>query len=163
MKDSATVAAALLALAVASRNAAEALTQPEVAPAPPNGRQATGYVDGRAVQIQLVSIGNGFELRDDVALAFGSMRDAARWDSVTLVVNSAFRTFEQQAALRALYESGKGALAAKPGYSNHEGGTAADIESDSGRNAAFQWLTANASAYGFKRTVASEPWHWEFV
>lgn len=51
-----------------------------------------------------------------------------------------------------------------PGRSMHEQGKALDIKSGgalitSRSNAAFQWLAANASRYGFYN-LPSEPWHW---
>ena len=51
-----------------------------------------------------------------------------------------------------------------PGRSMHERGLALDIKSGgalitSRSNPAYQWLAANASAYGFFN-LPSEPWHW---
>jgi hypothetical protein len=48
-----------------------------------------------------------------------------------------------------------GNLAAKPGYSNHQSGRALDLSVSS-------WLVNNAARFGFKRTVPSEAWHYEF-
>lgn len=136
---------------------------PDTPPPAPAGRVAQGHVNGQLVDLVLVTIdAAGHELRADAAAAFGAMRDAAAAAGVALQVNSAFRTFEQQAALYAQYVAGTGNLAAPAGWSNHEGGVAVDVESGSGTNAAFNWLTANASSYRFKRTVVSEPWHWEY-
>jgi LAS superfamily LD-carboxypeptidase LdcB len=129
----------------------------------PSSRSVVGHLDGHPVMLQLVPIGGCFELDQAPGFAFLQLQAAAASDGVTLQVNSAFRTFEQQAALRALYDAGKGNLAAQPGYSNHEDGRAVDLESAGGTNAAFHWLTANAAAWGFQRTVSSEPWHWEYV
>jgi hypothetical protein len=46
-------------------------------------------------------------------------------------------------------------LAAAPGYSNHQSGRALDLTVSS-------WLANNAARFGFKRTVPSEAWHYEF-
>ena len=127
-----------------------------------------GYINGKPVQLQLVDIGvdakgNRLYLRADVVGAWEAMKAAAEAAGIQLQVNTAFRTFEAQAVLRALYEAGHGALAAEPGYSPHEAGIAVDLESAGGTNAAFAWLTVNALRFGWKRTVPSEPWHWEYV
>lgn len=125
-------------------------------------RVETGYVDGHAYQLPLVSIGDDQWLRQDAAAAFKAMRSAAIAAGVTLQVNSSFRTWAQQAALYAKSLVG-GAAAAAPGYSNHQSGVALDLESAGGTNAAHAWLTNNAQRFRFYATVAGEPWHWEFV
>lgn len=48
----------------------------------------------------------------------------------TMQINSTVRYTEEQRALRAKYEAGKGALAARPGSSPHEFGRAIDIQRD---------------------------------
>lgn len=79
-------------------------------------------------------------------------------DAVTGV---GFRTREQQAAARARYLAGQGALAAPPGQSFHEQGEAFDISSS--------WLAANPTAqpwlerHGFTWDVGGEPWHAHYV
>lgn len=122
----------------------------------------TVQLRGAAVTLELEAIGSGYALRRDAAAAFLLMQSAAAAEGLSLKVNSAWRSNEEQAALYALFLSGKGNLAAPVGWSNHEAGTAVDVESDSGRNAEFFWLTKNAARFGFYRTVPSEPWHWEF-
>lgn len=124
--------------------------------------QTWGYINGTKVRLELASIGGGKQLRTDAAAAFIRMREAARVAGVDLHVNSAFRSWAKQAELYALFQAG-GNLAAEPGYSNHQGGVAVDIESANGTNAAYHWLVANAARFGFRRTVASEPWHWEYA
>ena len=51
-------------------------------------------------------------------------------------------------------------MAAKPGHSNHQAGTALDLLLDAPET--FDWLQANAKRFGFVRTVRKEPWHWEY-
>ena len=130
---------------------------------PSNPLQA--YVGGKPVNVALVVIDDkGHLLRRDAADAFTQMRAAAAAGGVQLVVESAFRTFDQQAALYNAYTSGQRTdVAAPPVWSNHQGGTALDLVTERGTNAAYAWLVANAHLYGFKRTVPSEPWHWEFL
>lgn len=124
--------------------------------------KAYGYVRGVRVELDLQPIPDGKLMRADAAAAFTRMAAAAAADGVQLHVNRAFATWEQQKVLYDRYLAGAGALAAEPGWSNHQGGIAADIESGAGTNAAFKWLTANAARFSFRRTVPSEPWHWEY-
>ena len=67
----------------------------------------------------------------------------------------------------------KGSLCANPGTSNHGWGKAVDIGGccgvNSGTGAAFDWLTTNASRYGWNHPAWAqaggskpEPWHWEY-
>lgn len=70
-------------------------------------------------------------------------------------ITSAYRTREQQAALYDAYKAGRGNLAAPPGRSFHELGLALDARGGP------EWEAA-MSRNGWRRTVASEPWHWEF-
>lgn len=154
----------LLLLVLSSRSSSSSPPASDAAPGPAATRIAEGHVNGQAVMLKLVEIDDlGHELQVDAATAFMAMRAAAAAVGVALQVNSAFRTYAEQLALFRLYQSGMGNLAASPGWSNHEGGTAIDIESGDGTNAAFLWLTAFAANYRFKRTVPSEPWHWEYV
>ncbi len=81
---------------------------------------------------------------------------------------------------------GKINRAAFPGFSNHESGLALDIKGTyapyknntpdknteatngdialgkKGNTLFFFWMSENARFYGFRRTVSSESWHWEF-
>lgn len=130
---------------------------------PEDGDTVDGYVNGVATPITVARIDDdGHVLRTDAAAAFIDMKAAAAADGVELKVNSAWRSNDSQAALRKAYEAGTGNLAAPPGYSNHQSGIDVDVESGGGKNAAFAWMTANASRFGFHRTVSSEPWHWEY-
>src|SRR6185436_12849709 len=51
--------------------------------------------------------------------------------------------------------------AARPGYSNHQSGTALDLNASA--SGVGTWLTRNASRYGFTRTVPDEAWHYELT
>lgn len=93
----------------------------------------------------------GHKLTRAAARAF----DAAASQSSPPRVTSSFRTRAQQEALYALFLAGKGNLAARPGTSLHESGLAVDARGTPAWEAA---MVRN----GFKRTVTSEPWHWEF-
>jgi LAS superfamily LD-carboxypeptidase LdcB len=134
------VLAVLVAWALASRssNVAEQTTEDR----PP---MAT-------TDIVALSTVPGHRLRRDAAAAFDA---AVRAAGETPRVTSSTRTREQQAALFELYKAGKGPLAAPPGRSWHEVGLAIDARGGEG------WEREMA-ARGWKRTVSSEPWHWEY-
>lgn len=121
-------------------------------------RQAAGYSAGNRTNICVVTVdGKLVEVR--TAQAFGAMRAAARSAGVNIVIVSGFRTMDQQRYLYNLYLSGRGNLAARPGYSNHQSGLALDLNTSS--SGVYNWLSRNAARYGFRRTVPSEAWHWE--
>ncbi|MFP2929888.1 peptidoglycan-binding protein, partial [Pyxidicoccus sp. 3LG] len=134
-----------------------------VSPGPGGGgKVVTGYVNGSPRNITVASIPNGKVLRTDAAAAFNRMHAAARAAGINLKVNSGFRTMAEQRALYQAYLNGTGNLAAKPGYSNHQGGIAVDINVGGTGTSTYRWLANNAHKFGFVRTVPSEPWHWEF-
>ena len=118
----------------------------------------TGYRKGAPSPICVTRV-DGLAVECGTAMVFLQMRDSAARDGVTLRIVSGFRTMKEQQVLHACHKQGKCPLAAKPGYSHHQDGLALDLNAkDSG---VYDWLSRNASTYGFRRTVASEPWHWE--
>ena len=119
-----------------------------------------GYRKGKSFKLEVVIVGHA-PVSLPTARAFLSMQAAALTDGIDLYVYSGFRTNERQAELRQAYLDGYGNKAAKPGYSNHQGGIALDLMLDSPET--FAWLEANAKRFGFARTVPKEPWHWEHV
>lgn len=126
-------------------------------------RRALGYRNGRPQQLTLVSVGNGNWLAEKAGRQFLQMQEAARRDGVTLKALSGFRSMEEQQHLYAAYKAGRGNLAAQPGHSKHQSGVAMDIQTNGTRNnPAYRWLRDNAGQYGFRNTVPSEPWHWEY-
>jgi LAS superfamily LD-carboxypeptidase LdcB len=131
-----------------------------LAGAEPAARSAQGYRKGKPIRIHVVKIGWA-EVEVKTARAFEKMRAAAERDGITLVIWSGFRSHDRQAALHARWRSGRGNLAARPGYSNHQSGRALDLQVTDPR--VYAWLAAHAKRFGFKRTVRSEPWHWEYV
>ena len=84
----------------------------------------------------------GHGMRPDVAAAFDRMEAAAAADGVALVVNSAFRSDAEQAALFAAHPDPT--WVAPPGQSLHRCATELDL----GPEDAYGWL-ANASRFGF--------------
>lgn len=117
----------------------------------------TAYDKGRSYPIDVIKIGS-----KPTSLATGhaflKMQKAAHAAGVSLTINSGFRTMEEQQYFWNCYQTGRcnnGNLAARPGYSNHQNGRALDLTTSS-------WLANNAARFGFKRTVPSEAWHYEF-
>lgn len=132
-------------------------------PATPRGSSTTGYVNGVPRRFNVSGIGNGKVLRSDAAQKFNQMKAAARRAGVTLSPVSGFRTMAQQRALYAAYRAGHGNLAARPGYSNHQGGISVDVSTNGGYSSAtYKWLARHGRAYGFVNDVRTEPWHWTY-
>lgn len=146
-----------------SKHEEKGLTQlPSTSSMLSEGQSVVGYVRGKPVQITVSSVGNGKFMRSDAASAMNRMKAAAEVDGYSLNIVSAFRTYEEQQTLRDLYLQGKGNLAAKAGYSNHQGGISADIQVGNYSNPTYLWLRNNARQFGFVNDVRGEPWHWTY-
>ena len=98
-------------------------------------------------------------------------------------VDSAYRSFDEQKALKGSYKMTYGAgtansFSADQGYSEHQLGTAVDLIAPHqdgvldgfDKTPAYQWLLQNAYRYGFILSYPKgngyyvyEPWHWRFV
>jgi LAS superfamily LD-carboxypeptidase LdcB len=113
-----------------------------------------------------------------------SMINAASSTKVIIYVDSAYRSFAEQKALKGDYTVVYGAgtansFSADQGYSEHQLGTAVDLiapglggalDDTFDGTAAYKWLAANAYKYGFVLSYPKnnsyyvyEPWHWRFV
>lgn len=110
------------------------------------------------------------------------MKAAERAD-VDLKIVSAYRSFDEQSAIKGqytqVYGSGANAFSADQGYSEHQLGTTVDFSTTAmagGLNQSFEnteafaWLVDNAHKYGFILSYPEgnafyiyEPWHWRFV
>ena len=114
-------------------------------------------------------IGNDIEMEQitfDSLDPYLRMVKAAKDEAnLTILINSAFRTFQRQAELFELSHHG-GNNAASPGASNHQHGQAFDLNTDhnvfDGTDRIYEWLKRNAPRHGFIRTVNNESWHWEY-
>lgn len=127
--------------------------------------------------------------------AFLEMQKAAAADGMTVWMQSGYRSVKYQTSLyerKTKYYLDKGydnatakekaaAVVNPPGYSEHNCGLAADLNSpehtglDEGfeKTAAFRWLCEHAGDYGFilrypkdaedKTEIIYEPWHWRYV
>jgi len=112
-----------------------------------------------------------------------NMLKASIVDDLEIYVYSAFRSFEEQNALKDQYAVIYGIgtanqFSADQGYSEHQLGTTVDlittgiggtVEGFEGTEA-YQWLLNNAYKYGFVMSYPDnneyylfEPWHWRFV
>ena len=123
----------------------------------------------------------GLTLRGIAAGALEEMAAAARADGVTLVVSSAYRSYDYQAEVysRIVREMGQAAAdreSARPGHSQHQSGLAADfgsIDDSFAQTAAGRWMAANASRYGWSLSYPQgfeevtgyrwESWHFRYV
>jgi hypothetical protein len=99
----------------------------------------------------------GHGMRPDVAAAFDRMSAAAAQGGITLLVNSAFRSDAEQAALFAAHPDPT--WVAPPGHSLHRCATELDL----GPESAYGWLAANADRFGFVQRFSWEAWHYGFV
>jgi Transglycosylase SLT domain/D-alanyl-D-alanine carboxypeptidase len=115
-------------------------------------RAAGGGYDGPLAYRQ------GKPMRPDVALAFDRMAAAARREAgLILIVTSGFRSDAEQARLFAANPDPK--WVAPPGQSLHRYGTELDL----GPPAAYGWLEANATRFGFIKRYSWEPWHFGYT
>ncbi len=121
-----------------------------------------GYSGGNPMAITAVTV-DGKAVEEHTANAYYVMAQAARNSGINLHVVSGFRTMSQQQYLYHCYTScscNGCNLAAKPGYSNHQSGHAVDLNTSAPGVA--HWLAQHGAQYGFKRTVPSEAWHFEW-
>jgi hypothetical protein len=99
----------------------------------------------------------GHGMRPDVAAAFDRMAATAAGAGISLIVNSAFRSDAEQAALFAAHPDPR--WVAPPGRSLHRCATELDLGPDS----AYGWLAANASRFGFVQRYSWEAWHYGYT
>lgn len=114
--------------------------------------------------------------------ALTQMFEAAKVDGLEMVVNSAYRSYDDQLELIEFYRKWYGdnyvnKYVARAGYSEHQTGLAFDIGSTSSKVFAdskeYQWMQENCYKYGFilrftKKAEGitgykSEPWHYRYV
>ncbi len=125
-------------------------------------RMDTGYKDGKPFPIAVVTV-DGKKVEGATANAYYVMAQAAAAKGINIKVNSGFRTMAEQERLYDCYvkcNCNNCNLAARPGYSNHQSGHALDLNTSAA--GVLDWLNANGAAFGWKRTVPSEAWHWEW-
>lgn len=142
--------------------------------------------EGNLIDIKNWYAYDSAKLMDDEAYhAFISMFNAAKEDEFNLIINSSYRSYEEQQLTYDDYRSGYGSeyadeYAARAGHSEHQTGLAIDIAIDSGYTTAdwdtspkYAWLQENAYKYGFilrypkdKEYITGynyESWHYRYV
>jgi len=116
--------------------------------------------------------------------AFLSMFNDAKKEDLTLIINSSFRSYEDQEQIYKFYKDTRGEsqankIAAKAGFSEHQTGMAIDIQTYGSTASTFEefdefkWLQENAHKYGFilrypkdKEYLTGyeyESWHYRYV
>lgn len=130
------------------------------------------YVPPDLIDASAANFDAGFQVRRVIVDALASMDRAAANDGLQLLLTSAYRSYRQQSDTFNAFATQLGAeaaarRAAMPGHSEHQLGTAVDFARSAG---AYDWLAANASAYGFVASYARgdscyefEPWHYRYV
>lgn len=123
------------------------------------------------------------KIHSEVERYLEDMLNDAQDDDIQLYVRSAYRSFEEQKALKSNYTVTYGAgtanaFSADQGYSEHQLGTTLDLSASRNESLsvafentkAFEWLNSNAYKYGFVLSYPKgnayymyEPWHWRFV
>ena len=130
------------------------------------------------------SDGGRVRLFIDASLALDNLLSAATHSNINFKVNSAYRTYNDQARVfkdncsnsigtgRCQVKPGKNS-AAQAGTSNHGFGLAVDLANTGGTKLTtsmpeYVWMKNNASKFGFKRLPFGnrgenwEAWHWEY-
>lgn len=118
----------------------------------------------------------GHSTKKEVYDHYVSMWNDANGQGLVLLVNSSYRTFEEQ---QEQYDMSNDDYASRPGYSEHQTGLALDIVSDGSQGNEFEntdefkWLQENAHKYGFilrypkdKEYITGynyESWHYRYV
>ena len=116
--------------------------------------------------------------------AFLSMFKAAKKEDLTLIINSSYRSYEDQEEIYNEYKDTRGEeaankIAAKAGFSEHQTGLSIDIQTYESTASTFEefeefkWLQDNAHKYGFilrypkdKEYLTGyeyESWHYRYV
>ena len=131
-----------------------------------------GYQNGRIPATALCPVPSAptLQLECGAATAFDQLNTAFKAQfGQNIGITDGYRSYDEQVHCRLE----KGSLCANPGTSNHGWGKAVDIGAccgvNSGTGPAFDWLTTNASRYGWNHPAWAqaggskpEPWHWEY-
>lgn len=131
------------------------------------------FVPPGLVPVTASGIAGRGKVRDVVMDDLRALAVAARADGVTISVDSAYRSFDQQVAAFSSYAKGYSEEAAlvtvaRPGHSEHQLGTTLDFEGD------LEWLASHAPGFGFLMSYPAdaspdrtcyrhEAWHYRYV
>ena len=145
------------------------------------------YVPSSLTQIEskYLPVGsNPVSIHSSVYPYLKKLIDSASDAGLTLRVESAYRSFPEQAKLKSSYKIIYGAntansFVADQGYSEHQLGTAIDFTANTKAGVSsttfektpeYEWLKNNAYKFGFTISYPKdntyyryEPWHWRFV
>ena len=146
------------------------------------------YLDEKYEPNDLMTIPSEYASEDDLKSsriafnAFKQMSDAASKEGLGIVINSAYRSYQDQIDIGEYYKKWYGQsyvdkYVAKPGYSEHQTGLAYDIGSRSvnvfANSKEYEWMKNNAYKYGFIERFTKkyehitgfrmEPWHYRYV
>ncbi len=149
------------------------------------------FLNEHYVPISLTEVGpdyrslksNNYKVHSNIVPYLDKMIDAGKAENVSVLVQSAYRSFAEQAALKSNYKVIYGAgtanrFSADQGYSEHQLGTAIDFTTLKTNGALegfdktpeYKWLVDNAYKYGFVISYPAgntyykyEPWHWRYV
>jgi len=146
------------------------------------------YLDEKYEPNDLMTIPSEYASEDDLKSsriafnAFKQMSDAASKEGYGIVINSAYRSYQDQIEIAEYYKKwyGQGYVdkyVAKPGFSEHQTGLAYDIGSRSvnvfANSKEYEWMKNNAYKYGFIERFTKryenvtgfrmEPWHYRYV
>lgn len=128
---------------------------------------------------------NGFLLRKEAVEHMRTMMAASVAAGNNFELSSAYRSYSDQVTTYNTWVAVNGGttaadtVSARPGYSEHQTGLAADLKNGScvlecfSSTVAYTWLQANAADYGFIERYPSglsgitgyapEAWHWRYV
>lgn len=126
----------------------------------------------------------GNSIKAEVYEAFKEMSKASKQDNITLIINSSYRSYEEQKQIYDDYSDKNGQeyadkYAARPNFSEHQTGLSIDIFSPGygmktfETSPAFTWLNENCYKYGFilrypkgKENITGysyEAWHYRYL
>ncbi|MCL1895271.1 MAG: M15 family metallopeptidase [Clostridiales bacterium] len=138
------------------------------------------YFSNEFTPSDLVSFGDTM-LRDEAAKAMEKMIDEAAGEGHILWAQSGFRSYEVQTSLYEQYSERDGveeadAYSARPGYSEHQSGLTADLNTITdafGETAEGHWAAENCWRFGFVLRYTKEntditqykpePWHLRYI
>lgn len=137
------------------------------------------FENGKFTRYAPVTTINGAIIPLEIKPKLEALLNAAKKDGVSITVAVGIRTFLKQYLIRKAYVIDKtkkddenylltapstafSPLAAKPGYSKHQNGSAIDFNL-TGMPVQYKWMIENAVKYGFIRVIPSEIWHYEYI
>lgn len=128
------------------------------------------------------SNGNDLKANKVAVNAFIAMAQDASHNGLSLVINSAYRSYSEQERIVDTYKNLYGddyvnKYVARPGYSEHQTGLSFDIGSKNSNifsnSKEYQWILNNSYKYGFIHRfpknaeditgISNEPWHFRYV